>query len=280
MRVDLHTHSSASDGTQPPEVLVAAARDAGLDVVALTDHDTTAGWAAARAAALALGTTLVLGTEMSTRYDHRSVHLLCYLQDPGDAALVAELETIRTARLGRAREMVDKIAADLPITWDDVQAQVEDGASVGRPHIADALVAAGVVPDRSAAFADLLHGRGPYYVPHYAPSTDHAIALVLAAGGVPVLAHPGAADRGRVLADAAFDELAAAGLVGIEVHHRDHDAAQVRRLGAIAERLGLLVTGSSDYHGEGKPNLLGENLTDPAVLAQIAERGTTEVVRP
>lgn len=280
MRIDLHTHSTASDGTQPPADVVASAQEAGLDVVALTDHDTTAGWDEARDAALALGMTLVRGTEMSTRYEHTSVHLLCYLQDPADPALATELETIRTARLGRAREMVDRIAADLPITWDDVLAQVVDGAAVGRPHIADALVVAGVVPDRSAAFTRVLHGSGPYYVPHYAPSTVRAIELVLAAGGVPVIAHAGAADRGRTISDTAFDELAAAGLAGIEVRHRDNDATQQVRLGAMAARLGLLVTGSSDYHGLGKPNRLGENLTEPAVLSAIAERGATRVVRP
>lgn len=280
MRIDLHVHSSASDGTEPPQVVVAQARAAGLDVVALADHDTTEGWAAATAAAHEHGIAVVLGTEVSTRYRHSSVHLLCYLQDPADVALAAELEQVREARLGRARAIVDKLAADLPIDWEQVRAQSTGAVTIGRPHIADALVAAGLVPDRSAAFETLLAGNGPYYVPHYAPDTATAIALVRRAGGVPVLAHPGAQVRGRILPDAAFGELARAGLAGIEVHHRDHTPAQVERLSSIAGRLGLLVTGSSDYHGEGKPNRLGENLTDPQVLVEIAAQGVSAVVTP
>ncbi|MBO9554308.1 PHP domain-containing protein [Cellulomonas sp.] len=279
MRIDLHTHSTASDGTQSPADVVLAAGEAGLDVVALTDHDTTAGWDEAAEAAQLVGVTLVRGTEVSARSRGISVHLLSYLQDPTHPALVTELDKTRDARLGRARAIVDLLAADFPITWDDVLAQAKDAVVVGRPHLADALVANGVVPDRDAAFARLLRADGPYHVPHYAPAAPDAVRAIRAAGGVPVFAHPGADARGRIVPDAVFDELAAVGLGGIEVHHRDHSPQQRERLTAIAERLGLLVTGSSDYHGDGKANRLGENLTEPSALAAIEEQGAVDVIR-
>jgi predicted metal-dependent phosphoesterase TrpH len=259
---------------------VAAAARAGLDVVALTDHDTTAGWSAAAAVVPATGVALVRGTEVSARARGISIHLLSYLQDPQHPALVTELDRTREARLHRAEAITARLGADFPVTWDDVLEQAAGAVVVGRPHIADALVARGVVPDRDAAFARLLRADGPYHVPHYAPAGPDAVRAIRASGGVPVFAHPGADARGRVVDDAVFDELADAGLAGLEVHHRDHGPGQVARLTTIAERLGLLVTGSSDYHGTGKANRLGENLTDPAVLAEIESRGFLEVVRP
>ncbi|WP_199424637.1 PHP domain-containing protein [Actinotalea solisilvae] len=280
MRIDLHTHSVASDGTDAPGALVAAAARAGLDVVALTDHDTTRGWAEAEAAVPEHGVALVRGAEISCLAGHLSVHLLSYLHDPTHPGLLAEAERTRTARLDRARRMVDLIAEDLALTWDDVEAQTAPGTTVGRPHIADALAARGHVTDRSAAFATVLAAGSPYYVPHYAPDAARAVRLVREAGGVPVLAHPGALVRGRILTDAAIGRLVDAGLAGIEVDHRDHDDAQRRRLAGLAREAGLLVTGSSDYHGGGKPNLLGERTTSPDVLAAIEEQGRLAVVRP
>jgi predicted metal-dependent phosphoesterase TrpH len=280
VRIDLHAHSSASDGTDAPAQVVAAAGRAGLDVVALTDHDTTAGWSAAAVAVPSTGVALVRGTEVSARSSGISIHLLSYLQDPQHPALVTELDRTRDARLHRAEAITERLAADYPVTWDDVLEQAAGAVVVGRPHIADALVVRGVVPDRDAAFARLLRADGPYHVPHYAPAAAAAVRAIRAAGGVPVFAHPGADARGRVVADAVFDELADAGLAGLEVHHRDHGPAQVARLAGIAARLGLLVTGSSDYHGSGKANRLGENLTDPAVLAEIEAQGFLEVIRP
>ncbi len=279
MRIDLHTHSSVSDGTESPGELVASAAAAGLDVVALTDHDTTAGWAEASDAGRRLGVALVPGTEVSALSRGVSVHLLSYLQDPADPALADVIAQTRDARLHRGRAIVERLSEDLPITWDDVLAQQQPGTVVGRPHIADALVALGVVPDRAAAFADLLSARGRYYVPYYAPEAVEAVEAVLASGGVPVFAHPGADGRGRVVPDSAIEELAEAGLAGLEVHHRDHTPEQRARLSALADRLGLLVTGSSDYHGTGKDNVLGENTTTPEVLAEIERRGRTAVVR-
>lgn len=279
MRIDLHTHSSVSDGTETPGELVASAAAAGLDVVALTDHDTTAGWAEASDAARRLGVALVPGTEVSALSRGVSVHLLSYLQDPAAPALAGLVAQTRDARLHRGRAIVERLSQDLPITWDDVLAQQQPGTVVGRPHIADALVALGVVPDRTAAFADLLSARGRYYVPYYAPEAAEAVEAVLASGGVPVFAHPGADGRGRVVPDSAIEELAEAGLAGLEVDHRDHTPEQRARLAALADRLGLLVTGSSDYHGTGKDNVLGENTTAPEVLAEIERRGRTAVVR-
>ncbi|WP_146842264.1 PHP domain-containing protein [Cellulomonas composti] len=280
MRIDLHAHSSASDGTEPPDLVVRAAARAGLDVVALTDHDTTAGWSDAATAAVREGVALVRGTEVSARWRGISIHLLSYLQDPTHPALLAELDRTRAARLGRARAMVDLIARDHPITWDDVVAQAGDAVTIGRPHVADALVARGIVPDRDAAFVELLRADGRYHVPHYAPDGPDAVRAIRAAGGVPVFAHPGADARGRIVPDETFEVLAAAGLAGLEVDHRDHPPEQRERLRAIADRLGLLVTGGSDYHGAGKVNRLGENLTQPHVLAAIEEQGSVEVVRP
>lgn len=280
MRIDLHTHSVASDGTDAPAALVAAAARAGLDVVALTDHDTTRGWAEAEDAVAEHGVALVRGAEISCLAGHLSVHLLSYLHDPTHPGLLAEAERTRTARLDRARRMVELIGEDLALTWDDVEAQTAPGTTVGRPHIADALAARGHVADRSAAFATVLAAGSPYYVPHYAPDAAHAVRLVREAGGVPVLAHPGALVRGRILTDAAIGRLVDAGLAGIEVDHRDHDDAQRRRLAGLAHEADLLVTGSSDYHGEGKPNLLGERTTSPEVLAAIEEQGRLPVVRP
>jgi len=280
VRIDLHTHSTASDGTDSPSQVIDQAVAAGLDVVALTDHDTTDGWVEATEAARTLGIGLVLGSEVTASAAGVSVHVLSYLQDPTSAPLADVMRATKTARVTRARTMVDRLAEDYDLTWDDVVAQTAVGATVGRPHIADALVAKGIVRDRGAAFTTMLLPSSRYYVRHHAPTALEVIELVLAAGGVPVLAHPGAEQRGRVIGDAAIEELAEAGLVGLEVHHRDNPPAQVERLAGLADRLGLLTTGSSDYHGAGKPNGLGENLTDPATLARIEERAVTAVVRP
>jgi predicted metal-dependent phosphoesterase TrpH len=269
VRIDLHAHSLASDGTDSPAGVVAAAAAAGLDVVALTDHDTVAGWDEAAQAAQRYGVVLVPGVEISCVAGWISVHMLAYLPDPTHAGLVAEFRATRTDRVRRARRMVDLIAVDYPLSWDDVVDQVEEGATVGRPHIADALVAQGHVADRDEAFTRILATGSPYHVGHYAPEAVDVVAMVRAAGGVPVMAHPRAGRRGRVVSDHVIAELAGAGLAGLEVDHRDHLPAERAQLRALAADLGLLVTGSSDYHGEGKENQLGENLTDPEVLAAI-----------
>jgi 3',5'-nucleoside bisphosphate phosphatase len=274
MRIDLHTHSTASDGTQSPAEVVQSATEAGLDVVALTDHDTTSGWDEAAGAAMHHRIALVRGIEISCQHRGISIHLLGYLQDPAAQGLLSELDRSRQSREARAQRIVERLSADVPLHWDDVLAQIEPGATIGRPHIADAMVARGIVSTRSEAFATYLKNGSPYYVSHYAPDPVQAVRLLGEAGGVAVMAHPFASVRGRVVSDSVIEAMAAAGMAGLEVHHRDHSGDQVRHGLDLASALGLFVTGASDYHGEGKPNLLGENTTDPEVLAQIEDLAT------
>ena len=277
MRIDLHTHSSASDGTERPADLVRAAAAAGLDVVALTDHDTTRGWSEAEEA-LPSGLRLVRGAEISCAYDGISLHLLAYLFDPSHAELAAEMSMALDDRVPRAKAIVAKLAAaGHPVTWELVLDQLQDGATVGRPHIADTLVAAGVVADRNEAFTTLLHDDGPFFVGHYYVDALRAVQLVRAAGGVPVFAHPAASTRGTTVGDDAIRAMAAAGLAGLEVDHRDNAPADRERLRALAGELGLVVTGASDYHGTGKDNRLGEHTTDPAVLEALLGQVTSAV---
>jgi 3',5'-nucleoside bisphosphate phosphatase len=169
---------------------------------------------------------------------------------------------------------------DIDLSWADVQAQAGDDATIGRPHLADALVAKGYVADRAAAFASYLRPGGPYYVRYWAPSTVDAIAAVLAAGGVPVMAHARASTRGRIVSGDVIRGLAEAGLAGLEVDHPDHTAADREILRDLAVELDLLVTGSSDYHGAGKPNRLGDGTTADGVLTEIAGRGRLPILRP
>ena len=272
--IDLHTHSRVSDGTESPGDLVRAAARAGLGTVALTDHDTTAGWSEAIAAASEVHITLIPGMELSTRIEFASVHMLAYLFDPQNEAFAEETLRIRTARLRRAEEMVDRIAADYDISWADVVAQTSAGATVGRPHIADALVARGHAPDRSAAFAGILHWKAGYYQPHYAPDPLTGVRLIRGAGGVPVLAHPATGGRERVISEVRLARLVDAGLFGLEIDHRENQEEGKERLRFYARKYGLVITGSSDYHGSGKPNRLGENTTDPEVLSAIIGQST------
>ncbi|WP_349901708.1 PHP domain-containing protein [Parafrigoribacterium humi] len=272
--IDLHTHSSVSDGTETPSQLIRAAVSEGLGAVALTDHDSTAGWQEAFAAASGTGLMVIPGMEFSTRREWKSVHLLAYLFDPADGGIIAETARIREARIHRAEAIVQRLSTDYDIEWADVVAQTSEGATVGRPHIADALVAKGHVPNRSAAFASILHPSSGYYQPHYAPDPLTAVTLVRAAGGVPVLAHPGTRGRENVISEERIGALVDAGLFGLEIHHRENTDSGRARLFELAHRYGLAVTGSSDYHGEGKPNRLAENTTEPEVLAQIVAEAT------
>ncbi|MFP7760964.1 PHP domain-containing protein [Marisediminicola sp. LYQ85] len=272
--IDLHTHSSVSDGTETPARLVASAIESGLAAVALTDHDSTAGWTEAADAARGSALTVIPGMEFSTMFGWKSVHLLAYLFDPSDAGIVAETARIRDSRLRRAENIVSRISADYDLSWSDVLEQTSRGATVGRPHIADALVARGLVANRSAAFESILHPRSGYFEPHYAPDPLTAVKLVVAAGGVPVLAHPGTRGASEVIPESKLKALVGAGLFGLEIEHRDNTASGKQRLRELATTFGLATTGSSDYHGAGKPNRLGENHTDPRVLERIIERGT------
>ncbi|MFE6284688.1 PHP domain-containing protein [Streptomyces sp. NPDC057877] len=274
MRIDLHTHSHASDGTDTPAELVRNAAAAGLDVVALTDHDTTRGHAEA-IAAVPEGLTLVTGAELSCRIDGVSMHMLAYLFDPEEPALLAERELVRDDRTPRAKGMITKLnALGVPVTWEQVARIAGDG-SVGRPHVASALVELGVVPTVGDAFTqDWLADGGRAFVEKHETDPFEAIRLIKGAGGVAVFAHPAAAKRGRTVPESAIAEMAAAGLDGIEVDHMDHDLDTRARLRGLAKELGLLVTGSSDYHGSRKTCVLGEYTTDPEVYGEITRRAT------
>ncbi|MFD0169712.1 PHP domain-containing protein [Streptomyces decoyicus] len=274
MRIDLHTHSTASDGTDTPAELVRGAAAAGLDVVALTDHDTVGGHAEARAA-LPAGLTLVTGAELSCRIDGVSLHMLAYLFDPEEPELARERELVRDDRVPRAQGMVAKLRElGVPITWEQVARIAGDGA-VGRPHIATALVDLGLIDTVSDAFtSEWLANDGRAYVQKHELDPFDAIRLVKAAGGVTVFAHPLAVKRGSCVPESAIAELAAAGLDGIEVDHMDHDAPTRARLRGLAADLGLLTTGSSDYHGSRKTCRLGEYTTDPEIYGEIVRRAT------
>ncbi|MFG2829310.1 PHP domain-containing protein [Streptomyces sp. NPDC048434] len=274
MRIDLHTHSTASDGTDTPAELVRGAASAGLDVVALTDHDTVGGHAEARAA-LPAGLTLVTGAELSCRLDGVSLHMLAYLFDPEEPELARERELVRDDRVPRAQGMVAKLRElGVPVTWEQVARIAGDGA-VGRPHIATALVDLGVVGSVSDAFtSEWLANDGRAYVQKHELDPFDAIRLVKGAGGVTVFAHPLAVKRGSCVPESAVAELAAAGLDGIEVDHMDHDDPTRARLRGLAADLGLLATGSSDYHGSRKTCRLGEYTTDPEIYGEIVRRAT------
>jgi len=269
VRIDLHTHSTVSDGTQSPADVMRDAADARLDVVALTDHDSVGGLEEAAEAASSLGLDFVPGIEVSCRHAEVSIHLLAYWPDPADAEVSAMLARTRQARVGRAQEIVRRIAVHYPLTWDAVVDMAGSSQTVGRPHIADAMVAAGLFANRDEVFREVLAGKSAFYVPHYAPDVREAITTVRRAGGVSVFAHPGADARGRVVPTEVIELMTQAGLVGLEVDHRDHSAAQRDRLAKVARRLGLVVTGASDYHGDGKENRLGENLTSAENLARL-----------
>ncbi|MFF7713919.1 PHP domain-containing protein [Streptomyces sp. NPDC007988] len=274
MRIDLHTHSTASDGTDTPAELVRSAAAAGLDVVALTDHDTVGGHAEA-IAALPEGLTLVTGAELSCRTDGVGLHMLAYLFDPAEPELARERELVRDDRVPRARAMVGKLRElGVPVTWEQVSRIAGEG-SVGRPHVATALVELGVVPDVSAAFTpDWLANGGRAYVEKHELDPFEAVRLVKAAGGVTVFAHPLAVKRGDVVSEDVIARLAEAGLDGIEVDHMDHDEPTRARLRGLAAELGLLPTGSSDYHGSRKTCQLGDYTTDPEVYGEITRRAT------
>lgn len=276
---DLHLHSNHSDGTEAPAEVVRQAHAHGLRTIALTDHDRTTGWTEAGDAAAALGMTFLPGMELSAKHEWRSVHVLGYLFDPEDAALGAETARIRGDRIGRAERIVRSIGRDYDLSWDDVLAQTTLDATVGRPHIADALVARGIVRDRTEAFDGILHPREGYYEPHYAPDPLTAVRLITEAGGVAVIAHPVTAGRDRMMPVPFLEQLIEAGLGGFEIDHRENTAQGKRLLRQIAAAHDLIVTGSSDYHGTGKPNRPGENTTDEEMVQRLIDRATGSAPR-
>ena len=266
VRIDLHTHSTRSDGTDSPSELVRNARAARLDVVAITEHDSTAGWDDAQEAADELGIVLVRGIEISTTYEGESVHLLGYDFDPTHEPLVAELERVLGGRNDRLPRVLARLAEHgIEITEEDVARESGDAAASGRPHIADAMVTKGYIAHRDEAFDGWLNTRGRAYVERYAAPLLEAVGLLKAAGGKAVVAHPWSRGSDRVLTSEAFERLVGAGLDGIEVDHVDHAPTTRETLRHIAHELDLVVTGSSDYHGSGKSEAfhLGANLTHP-----------------
>jgi 3',5'-nucleoside bisphosphate phosphatase len=277
MRADLHSHSTASDGTQPPADVIRRAAAADLDVIALTDHDTVSGHREA-AAALPPGLTLLPGMELSCRMEGHSVHLLAYLFDPGNDRLAGEMAEIRESRLYRARAMVDKLGAlGAPVTWDQVS-EIAGGGVVGRPHVARALIDAGVVATVEEAFSpEWIGPGGRAHVPRYALDPFRAIRLVTDAGGVTVLAHPRGSERGWRTPDEVIAELAAVGLTGIEVYHPQHDEAERARLAVLASRLGLVVSGGSDDHGALTGFRIGTVLAPQDAYQQLVDRASGAV---
>ncbi len=287
VKIDLHTHSTRSDGLDTPSQLVTNAAKAGINVLALTDHDTVSGWDEARAKALELGLGFIPGIEVTSvsdieRFDRTfriSVHLLAYLPDPNHEALAVVLGDTVATREARARAIVDKLATDMPITWEMVLDHLDKGATIGRPAIADTLVTMKKVSDRSEAFDYYLASDGPFYVSHSAVSTVEAIELIGMAGGVSVIAHPlkgvGPDTSPEDLPLDHFEQMIQRGLAGIEVYHRDVPEAARSWLLGLASKHDLVVTGSSDYHGvAGKPNQLGENTTSQEMLDRIVKLGT------
>lgn len=263
--IDLHTHTTCSDGTDSPLALVKKAASSGVTVLGITDHDSTAGWVEATAA-LHGNLKLALGAEVSClTADGISVHMLGLLFDGENQPLQQLLSDSRDTRIPRMRKMIENLqGAGYDITLEDVQAATPIGATVGRPHLADALVAKKVVKSRDEAFTDLLHNDSPFYVSHFAPLPEDAIRAIRSAGGVAVIAHPFASRRGQTLSPDSFQSLVSAGLNGIEVFHRDQSEDERNELIASARALDLAITGSSDFHGTGKLNQLGENTTSQA----------------
>ena len=277
--IDLHTHTTFSDGTDTPTQLINKALAAGITTIALTDHDSISGWQEATSA-LRPGICLVPGAEVSCQtLDGISVHILGLLFDPSNNALIDTLEKTRENRYGRMEKIIAKInEAGINISMSDVLEQLSDGATLGRPHLADALVKKGVVASREEAFAQMLHNHSKYYVSHYSPTPEAVIKLIKEAGGVSVIAHPMASHRGRTISLDTFGSLIQAGLDGIEVDHRDHSPQEKTQLIELARESKLVMTGASDYHGNGKLNLLGEYTTEPAQWQNLEERANARRV--
>ncbi len=278
MLIDLHTHTNLSDGQDSPEELILQARGAGLSVIAITDHDTVLGWQRLhnqRDRDSSTGVTIVPGAEISCRTPSgMSVHMLGYLFDPGSSALAEMMSLTRDDRIPRMQKIIGLLnGAGIDISFDDVVAHSGSAATVGRPHLADALVARGVVGTRNEAFAHYLHNDSPFYVGHFAPSPEEAISAIKTAGGVSVLAHGLAGSRGATYSLDEIESLARHGLDGVEVDHRDHDERARASLRELADAHGLFATGSSDYHGISVGHRLAMEVTAPEVWESILEQG-------
>lgn len=280
--IDLHTHTNISDGTDSPAALIQKALAEKISVLAITDHDSTAGINEAIATLLA-GTSnmkLVPGAEISCQTENgTSVHILGLLFDLANAELQTVMANTRENRIGRMEKILARLrGAGIQIEMSDVLEQLADGATLGRPHLADALVKKGYFNSRDEVFSQILHNRSKYYVSHYSPKPHEAIALIKQAGGVAVIAHPLADRRGQVLDELDFQQLVSAGLDGIEVFHRDNNQSEQEQLIDFARKNQLAVTGSSDYHGNGKLNKLAEFVTAPEEWEKLEARANARRV--
>jgi predicted metal-dependent phosphoesterase TrpH len=281
MTIDLHSHSTHSDGKESVEQIFQYAAEAGITALALTDHDTTAGWDEARVEAAKHGITFVPGIEITTNHHGVSVHMLAYLPDPDFLPLITRLKEVRESRETRIERFVENLQGDFAgLTMAGVRATLkEEGKSLGRPHIADAMVNLGIFPDRTGAFEGPLHKKSPYFVPSEGLDTIEAVKLIRAAGGVPVMAHPMARSGDDLVITPThrerFLEVIEAGLGGFEVDHVEVGSVTKTWLTGLAKEFDLVLTGSSDYHGmTGKPNRLGDHTTTPEMLERIEAQAT------
>lgn len=288
-KIDLHAHTTHSDGKESVEEVFVRAQRANLTTLAITDHDTTSGWVEAAEQALATGIRFVPGIEITSfanvpnsagSVSRIDIHMLAYMPDPNNIFLLEMLAKTIAGRVERLKLMTEMIGAKYPLTWDFVQSMVPAGATLGRPAIADALVALKEFTDRQQVFDEILSDKGPYIVPNpLAPEVLDAIHTIRKAGGVPIIAHPlargGFSKSGNDFPLRHFEEMIEAGLAGFECYHRDVSEPVRQWLLGLAEKHDLIVTGSSDYHGEtGKPNRLGENTTSPEMFERIVAQAT------
>jgi len=267
MKIDLHVHSHVSDGALAPDAVVQAARAGGLDVIALTDHDTVGGVAAARAAGARFGVRVIPGIEISARHGNAELHILGYWVDPDSPAMLEHQRHAAVRRRERMQEMVDRLQAlGVPVTFDEVLAAAGvDASSIGRPHLARALLAAGHTRYYGEAFERYLHDGGPAFVYKAFPPAEEAIAAIHDAGGLAVWAHPPAE-----IFDQQIAALAASGLDGIECFRPLCPVEQVQHFVRAARRLGLFATGGSDWHAP-RRSLLGDFFLRPADVAGFVE---------
>ena len=269
---DLHSHSNRSDGTLAPADVIELAASRELAGIALTDHDTFDGLAEAGATAAELGLEFVPGIEFSAEYDGASLHVLGYWVDPDDPAIDAELTRLTATRLRRGELIVEKLREmGFDVSIDRVR-EIAGGGAIGRPHIAQAMVEAGVVADEKEAFERYISDDGAAYVPKHALHPLEALRLIGDAGGVCALAHPAMWRGSDTVPDVLIDEMAAGGMVGIEVDHPDHDQAMRAKYATVADRLGLVPLASSDCHGDRYGRRMGQERTDAATFAELRRR--------
>ena len=269
---DLHSHSNRSDGTLAPNEVVKLAAERGLEGIAVTDHDTFAGLDEAGAAATETGIAFVPGIEFSAEYEGASLHILGYWVDPSNEPIREELKRLTDTRFRRGEMMVEKLQElGYDISFERVR-RIAGGDTIARPHVATAMVEAGIVQTEKDAFDRFISDDGIAYVPKHALAPREALDLIRAAGGACVLAHPGMWKGQGSVPDELIEEMAAGGMAGVEVDHPDHDDEQRARYRGVAERLGLVATGASDCHGERYGFRLGCETTDAERVDELRRR--------